>query len=146
MADGTLAAIWIKRAHGGVMDGRRTAFLDERGLVDNANRGGKRQITLISEERWNELMAEVGAHLPASARRANLVVRGIDLEGSRGRTLSIGRCALRINGETRPCELMEEAAAGLQSAMRARWGGGAFGEVVEGGAIEVGDPVAFIDT
>jgi MOSC domain-containing protein YiiM len=37
--------------------------------------------------------------------------------------------------------LMEESAAGLQAAMRERWGGGAFAEVIEGGQIAVGDTV-----
>jgi hypothetical protein len=36
---------------------------------------------------------------------------------------------------------MEDAAAGLQAAMRQRWGGGVFAEVVDGGSIAVGDPV-----
>jgi hypothetical protein len=33
----------------------------------------------------------------------------------------------------------------LQAAMRPHWGGGAFGEVVEGGTISVGDVVAWED-
>ena len=82
-------------------------------------------MTLVSEERWNELMTEVGAALGLQARRANLVFSGVDLENTRGRTLSIGPCRLKINGETRPCELMEEAAAGLQAAMGEHWSGGA---------------------
>jgi len=52
---------------------------------------------------------------------------------------------LLVNGETRPCEQMEEAQAGLQALMRERWGGGAFAEVVEGGEIRVGDAAAWHD-
>jgi hypothetical protein len=37
---------------------------------------------------------------------------------------------------------MEEAAAGLHDAMKI-WGGGAFAEVLEGGPISLGDPVAW---
>jgi MOSC domain-containing protein YiiM len=140
----TLTAIFIKRAHGGPMDARLAAALEAgRGLVGNADRGGRRQVTLMSEARWRELMAQVGSALGPAARRANLVISAIDLENTRGRVLRVGACRLRIGGETRPCEQMEEAAAGLQNAMRARWGGGAFAEVLDGGAIAVGDAVAW---
>jgi len=141
MPTGRLDAIFIKRAHTGPMDPADIATIDDRGLVGNANRGGFRPITIMSTERWTELMQEVGASLGPELRRANLVVSGIDLENSRGKTLRIGRCTLRIGGETRPCELMEEAAAGLQQAMGSRWGGGAYATVIESGNIAVGDDV-----
>jgi MOSC domain-containing protein YiiM len=144
MTEGRLVAIFVKRAHGGRMDPQLTALLEEgQGLSGNANRGGRRQVTILSHERWHELMQKIGASLGPEARRANLVVSGIDLENSRGRTLLIGDCRLEIGGETRPCEQMEEAATGLQDAMRVRWGGGAFAQVLTGGAITVGDPVAW---
>ena len=141
---GKLEAIFIKRAHGGPMDGRHSAELDAgKGLVGNADRGGRRQVTLLASERWAELMTQVGGMLAPEARRANLVVSGIDLESTRGRVLRVGACLLRIGGETRPCELMDEMAPGLQTAMRERWGGGAFAEVIEGGPISVGDAVTW---
>ena len=140
----TLTGIFVKRAHGGRMDARLTGILEPgRGLAGNADRGGRRQVTLLSEARWTELMREVGASLRPEARRANLIISAIDFENSRGRTLRVGSCRLRIGGETRPCEQMEEAAAGLQQAMRERWGGGAFAQVIDGGAIAVGDDVSW---
>lgn len=145
MVTGRLQAIFIKRAHAGPMDSAASATLDEKGLLGNANRDGFRAVTIVSNERWNALMKEVGAGLGLEARRANLVVSGIDLENSRGKTLRIGACRLRIGGETRPCELMDEAAAGLQEAMRSHWGGGAFATVMNGGQIAVGD-MAMWDT
>lgn len=144
MAEAQLLGIFLKRAHGGPMDAQETATLEAgRGLVGSADRGGRRQVTLISQERWTELMQEIGASLRPEARRANLIVSGIDFEGTRGRILIMGGCRLRIGGETRPCEFMEEAAIGLQAAMREHWGGGAFAEVIEGGAVGVGDSVAW---
>ena len=138
----TLTAIFVKRAHGGRMDPCLAAVLEPgRGIVGNADRGGRRQVTLISEDRWRELMAEVGASLGPEARRANLVISSIDLENTRGRIVRVGACRLRIGGETRPCEQMEEPAAGLQAAMRRHWGGGAFAEVIDGGPVAVGDVV-----
>lgn len=143
MPDGRLVAIFIKRAHGGVMDPCAHATLDDLGLVGNANRGGFRPITVMSSERWDELMNEIGVSLAPEARRANLVVSGVHLENTRGRTLTIGSCRLRIGGETRPCEMMEEAAPGLQRAMQSRWGGGVYATVIDGGSIAVGDSVSF---
>jgi MOSC domain-containing protein YiiM len=144
MAQGRVVGIFVKRAHGGRMDPHPTAALESgRGLEGNADHGGRRQVTLLSQERWDELMQKVGASLGAEARRANIILSGIELENSRGRTLLIGKCRLRIGGETRPCQLMEEAATGLQAAMQEHWGGGAFAEVLEGGAIAVGDVVSW---
>jgi len=114
-----------------------------KGLVGNANQGGKRQVTLIEAERWAELMQELSADLDPSTRRANLMVSGLSLENSRGRILHIGDCRLRIHGETRPCELMEKAWPGLQNAMRRNWCGGAFAEVLDDGEIAVGDAVVW---
>ena len=125
------------------MDAVDTAAVDAQGLRGNGNRGGKRQVTIISQERWTELMDVLGADLPPSTRRANLMVSGLDLETSRGRVLRVGTTRLLINGETRPCEQMEEAHAGLQELMRDRWGGGVFAEVLEGGDIRVGDAVGW---
>ena len=114
-----------------------------KGLRGNADQGGRRQVTLVAEKRWEELMRQVGTTLGPEARRANLVLSAIDLENSRGRVLRVGSSRLQVVGETRPCEQMEDAAAGLQAAMRSRWGGGAYAEVLEGGLIKVGDPVAW---
>lgn len=122
---------------------REATLVPGRGLEGNANQGGRRQVTIITRERWDELMRDLGADLPPSARRANLMVSGVDLQESRGRILRVGPARLKINGETRPCEQMEDAHAGLQALMRDRWGGGAFAEVLDGGEIQVGHPVAW---
>ena len=71
------------------------------------------------------------------------MVRGVDLENARGKLLRIGPCLVRIYGEVTPCERMDEAQPGLRAALRPHWRGGAFGEIVEGGAIAVGDGAAF---
>ena len=137
-----LEAIWVKRSSQGRMDPIDAAKLEAGlGLAGNANRSGRRQITIISTERWKEICAGLAAEIPPSTRRANLMVSGLDLENSRGRILRVGSARLRINGETRPCWQMEEAHAGLQAAMKPHWGGGAFAEVLDGGEIRTGDPI-----
>ncbi len=140
-----LERIWLKRARLGPMDRVDEAQLDARGLVGNANRGGKRAVTIIARERWEGHMSALGGALDPAARRANLMVSGIALEGARGRILRIGACRIAIRGEDKPCERMDEALPGLRQRMFPDWGGGAFGEVLDGGTIRVGDDVAWDD-
>jgi len=138
-----VAALWIKRFKRGPMDRvERAELVAGRGVRGSANQGGKRQITIISEEAWNDALRELGVDVDPSARRANVMLRGVDLENARGKILRIGDCVIRIYGEVRPCERMDEARQGLRAALRPHWRGGVFGEILEGGTIAVGDPVA----
>ena len=146
MTKGRLEQIWIKRAKRGKMDPAATAQLDEgQGIAGNANRGGRRQVTIIAREVWERHMTTLGGSLDPSTRRANFMVSACALENSRGRVLVIGECRIAIRGETKPCEQMEEALPGLRGVMFGNWGGGAFGEVVGGGTVRVGDVVRWDD-
>ena len=139
---GKLEAIWIKRAHRGPMDPVREARLVEgKGVEGSVDRSRRRQVTILSREAWDDCMADLEAELDPSTRRANLLVAGVDLEGTRNRVLRVGDARLLIGGEVTPCERMEEAYIGLQATMRPHWRGGAFAQVLAGGQIHVGDPV-----
>ena len=139
---GQLEAIWIKRAHRGPMDPVREARLVAgQGVVGSVDRSRRRQVTILSREAWDACMAELEAELDPSTRRANLLVAGVDLEGTRNRVLRIGDARLLIGGEVTPCERMEEAYAGLQATMRPHWRGGAFAQVLTDAEIRVGDVI-----
>lgn len=143
---GRLVGLWVKRSHGGVMDARLTGELVAgRGLRGNATQGGRRQVTLLSLDRWRSLTAHLPGPPDPAIRRANLLVDGIDFDRSRGKVLVIGDAHVRIFGETRPCHQMDQACAGLRDALSRAWGGGAFGEVLVGGAIALETSVAWVD-
>ena len=138
-----LTQIWIKRMHRGPMDPASIAkVVAGRGIVGNANQGGKRQVTIVSSKNWADVTAPLGDTPDPRLRRANLLVSDIDFTNAHGRILTIGTVRIRIFGETRPCEQMEDAVPGLKAAMSVPWGGGAFGEVLDDGEIAIGDPVA----
>ena len=129
--------------HRGPMDpADRARVVAGKGIVGNANQGGKRQVTIISNKHWGVVTGTLGDIPDPRLRRANLLVSDIDFNEARGQILKIGNVRVRIYGETRPCVQMEEAVPGLQSAMSVPWGGGAFGEILDDGEISVGDPVA----
>ena len=141
---GTLDAIWLKRAHRGKMDPvAQGELIEAKGLLGNVDRSRRRQVTLLSREVWERVMTELGGTLDPAARRANLLVSGLALANTRGRVLRIGAARVRIGGELTPCERMDEAWPGLQKALRPEWNGGVFAQVIEGGAIELGDVVAW---
>jgi MOSC domain-containing protein YiiM len=144
---GRVERLWVKRAHRGAMDARESIELVAGGGVQgSAERGGRRQVTLLEREVWDALMRDLGRDAGPETRRANVLVSGIDLRASRGRVLRLGGTRIRIGGEVKPCERMEEAVAGLRAAMYPEWRGGAFGQILDGGIVAVGDSVEWDDT
>ena len=143
---GRLEAIWIKRAHRGKMDEVTEAtVVAGQGIAGNVDRSRRRQVTIIEREVWESLMQQLDADVSPSSRRANLMVSGVRLQDTRGRTLRIGSARFAIGGETTPCERMDEALPGLREAMRPNWGGGVFAQALDDGIMTVGDAVRWED-
>lgn len=138
----TLEGIWLKSGRRGPMEAVDEASLvADVGIEGNADRGGYRQVTLLDANAWEAATSELGVEVDPAARRANLLLRGVDLAETADRVLRVAGCRIRIRGETRPCERMDEAAPGLRAALDPAWRAGAYGMVVEGGRVAIGDPV-----
>ena len=142
MTSGRVEAIWIKRAHRGVMDGVHSATLVAgQGIVGNVDRSRRRQVTLFELESWDACMRELNVAKDPVGRRGNILLSGVSLTQTRGKILMIGESTLTIGGELTPCEKMEDVTPGLKNALRPNWRGGVFAQVLRGGLINVGDAV-----
>jgi len=142
---GVVKRIWVKRFKGGPMDGVESVRMDpDSGIDGNADCSRRRQVTVLSAESWSDAERELGRSVEPSARRANLLLEGVDLVESRGKTLQIGDVSIVIWGETRPCHQMEEAISGLQKALDPDWRAGAHGEILSPGEVAEGDTAQLI--
>ena len=103
---------------------------------------GRRQVTLLARESWQDACRELGQDVDPSVRRANLLVAGINLADCLGKTLRVGPVTIDVLGETRPCELLDDhGRIGLYAALRRERRGGVFGTVRIGGLLTRGDAV-----
>ena len=116
-----------------------------RGLERENRPGGRREITLLSEESWADACAELGVELPWYTRRANLLVAGLDLAEAISHTIRIGEVEVRIHGETHPCDFMDEQQFGLREALIPDCRGGVYGQVLVEGSVRTGDRISVLD-
>lgn len=117
---------------------------DHRGKLKPGGRG-KRQVTILSREAWEAACAEIGASVPWTVRRANLLVEGVVLPTRAGQVVQIGGVRLLVTGECDPCRRMDEAVPGLEIALTPDWRGGLTCKVLAGGEIAIGDSVDLVD-
>jgi MOSC domain-containing protein YiiM len=117
-------------------------------------RGAKfksRQVTVLAIEDWQDAMAELGdlagpADLHWTVRRANVLVEGVRLPRAKGAVLQVGNVQLEVTGQTNPCHRMDQARAGLLSALHPHWRGGVTCRVRVGGPIRLGDAVLVVSS
>lgn len=117
---------------------------DCRGARNRKN--GGRQVTVLSEEQWQDACRDLGMQLPWQTRRANLCVKGLRFGPENvGMRLAIDMyVVLEITGETTPCSRMEEAHRGLEAVLAKNWRGGVTCRVITEGAIMVGHEVKLL--
>lgn len=104
-----------------------------------------RQVTVLTEEGWQAACAELGEELPWTTRRANILVRGVDLTDRVGTRLKVGEAVLVITDECDPCSVMEKARKGLRRALMPGWRAGATCRVARAGRVQVGDEAELQD-
>ncbi len=109
---------------------------DSRGLIK-----GDRQVTIMTQEGWEDACAELGRKLHWTTRRSNILVGEIDLENTKGDLLKIGEFVLEITGELKPCSRMDEQKEGLTKALTPNWRGGITCKILSEGIVSEGDQV-----
>lgn len=106
------------------------------------NRG--RQITLVEAEALEEVARVLKLPaIPAGASRRQVLVRGIDLNATVGKTLRVGPLLIKVEELCDPCRNMETmVGSGAHRAMENR--GGVCARVLEGGTLRPGDGIEIV--
>ena len=142
---GRLTGIARRSARLQPMQELRSATITVTGGLEGDHKGARfpdRQVTVLAQEAWCDAVAQAGAaELAWTARRANLLVRGVHLPRAAGGVLRIGTVRLEVTGQTVPCRRMDDAVNGLRKALHPDWRGGVTCRVLEGGSVSLGDPV-----
>ena len=118
----------------------------EQGVVpDTRGKPGRRQVTLLSVQSWQDACTELGSKLPWTYRRANLLIEGVRFsEADVGRILRIGEVELVVTLETDPCPRMDAQYQGLTAALAPNWRAGVCCKVLKNGHVRIGDAVEFL--
>lgn len=152
MFQGTVEGIAIRTEKSGAIQLVESAVAEaERGLVGdyvqarlapNAENEPDKQITLIEAESLDAVRAEKGYSISHLESRRNLLTRGVPLNHLVGRQFRVGSLLLEGKELCEPCKHLEKLTGKLlvshflhRCGLRAR--------IIEGGSLQVGDPIAF---
>ena len=118
----------------------------EQGVIpDFRGKPGKRQVTLLSAQSWQDACAELEAELPWTFRRANILIDGLRFSAfDVGRIIRIGEAELQVMIETDPCPRMDAQHRGLTAALLPEWRAGVCCKVLKGGMLRRGDAVRYL--
>ena len=124
---------------------REATISADRGLDGDCKgaRFPQRQLTIMAIEDWQAALALIGSpKLDWTVRRANLLVKGMNLPRGKGSQIQIGEVIVEVTGQTSPCQKMEYAQPGLLKALSGNWRGGVTTKVIQSGLIQLGDDVS----
>ena len=143
MNEGKLIGIATRaKSHAPMLEHEEIEITIDSGCEGDARgRANGRQVSVLAREAWDAACSDLGQSLPWTARRANLLVEGLELADSTSSKLRIGDVVLEVACETDPCARMTEAARGLREALEPSWRGGVCCRVLAGGRIRVGSTV-----
>ncbi|PLW84482.1 molybdenum cofactor biosysynthesis protein [Kineobactrum sediminis] len=135
-----------KRPRADMQPLERCHISPQRGLEgDFRGKPGKRQLTLLSLQSWQQVCAELNQDIPWWIRRANLLVSGVEFGAHDvGKTLCFGDVVVQITRETDPCKRMDEAVSGLRTALEPSWRGGVCCRVITGGDAVIGQRIEWL--
>ena len=156
---GTLLGIATReRSKGPMKLHERARITKARGVEDDfRGRTPGRSVVVLTREGWEAACRVVGQSPDWTARRANLLVEGVNLTEQTGKRLCVGddqpsptpgdlvEVMLEVTGECDPCHRMESAVAGLQAALEPDWRAGVMCVVVSEGSVALGDAVALVE-
>ncbi|WP_299649640.1 MOSC domain-containing protein [uncultured Tateyamaria sp.] len=121
------------------------AEIGDNGIEGDRGRNGKRAVTLIQAEHLPAIASCLGRDsIDPTLLRRNIMVRGLNLNGLKGREVRVGTAILRFTTICAPCSLMERLMGhGGYAAVRGH--GGWCAEVVTPGTVAMGDTVQPVD-
>jgi MOSC domain-containing protein YiiM len=131
--------LWTRPAEGGAMVQQESLVVEAfKGICGDHAYGRMRHVTLLFEDDWNAAAAELGVDVDPAGRRANVLLSGGDAGRLLKQRVYLGDVEIEIKGETAPCPVMEQAAPGMQEALKPATRAGVWGRVLRGGRIPVG--------
>ncbi len=137
-----LINIFIKKEKFNLLyEASHAVLLKNKGIEGNYNQNGKRQVTFLDIDAWSIATKELDMVIHPIQRRANFLIKGIDLYKTKGKIIEIGQVQFLIHGETKPCQRMNDVYPGLMQALMPNWAGGCYGEVLTSGTVQIGDQV-----
>ena len=103
------------------------------------------QVTLIEGEGLDEIRELTDVAISSGEHRRNIVTRGVDLHGLRGKRFRVGGALLEFDRPRPPCRYIQSVSERGMTRALGRSRGGICARVVEGGFIRLGDEIEIIE-